>query len=90
MTLKEWRKSKGLTQKQVADKLGMSRPNYQQIESNYPHIAVDTILKLTQTLYISVNFAKDGSVKILTDDEADELERNEPDTMTTFTTGPEN
>ena len=88
MTLKEWRKSKGFTQQEAANKIpGMSRSMYSQIEANWPNVQVQTIMTLTQTLYISVNFAKDGSVTILTDDEADELERNAPDTMTTFTTG---
>ena len=50
--MRELRKSKGLTQKQVAEKIGLSQCYYSQIEKGERggHIGIDTFCKLATVL----------------------------------------
>lgn len=55
--LKEMRKSKKLTQAEIADKLGMTQQQYQKIESGTtPEMQVTTLKKICKTLEISADW----------------------------------
>lgn len=53
--LKELRESKFLTQRQVADKMGISESSYQQYEYQGDRIKVSKLKEITSILGVSVN-----------------------------------
>lgn len=55
LNLKELRKQKGLTQKQVAEKCGMSYQSYAHYESGRRMLPIDTFLKLKSVFEISLD-----------------------------------
>jgi transcriptional regulator with XRE-family HTH domain len=57
--IRKIRKSKGLTQLDVAEKLNITASAYGQIERNAEHCTSETLFKLSQVLDVSINFLLD-------------------------------
>ncbi len=51
----EYRKAKGLVQKQMADKLEIAQVNYGKIENGKTELTLDRLLKIADILEVSVN-----------------------------------
>jgi transcriptional regulator with XRE-family HTH domain len=54
--LKEARKSKGLQQKNLAEKLGISRAGYSRIETGNVEITTKNLVKITEILDVSLDW----------------------------------
>lgn len=61
MTLKELRKSKGYTQKQLADETGLSQPYISELEKGIKKPSFETLIKLSEIFEITV----DELIKVL-------------------------
>jgi transcriptional regulator with XRE-family HTH domain len=53
--LKEARKSRGLQQKYLAEKLGISRAGYSRIETGNVEITTKNLVKITEILDVSLD-----------------------------------
>lgn len=53
--LKELRKSEGLTQQQIADKLGINRVNYTRYETDAVRPDYETLIQLADLYHISLD-----------------------------------
>lgn len=56
--LKEIRLEQGFTQKEIAEKLGVSQPNYQQWERGIRNPKDSTLLKIAKVLDVSLEYLK--------------------------------
>jgi HTH-type transcriptional regulator / antitoxin HipB len=57
-----FRKSKGLTQKELAEKIGVSQQNYQVLEKNPQKVTVERLFKVLNLLGVKVFLSEhDGS-----------------------------
>lgn len=54
--LKELRKEKGLTQKEVGEQLGMTQANYQKWESGKSSPSGETLIKLADYFDVSIDY----------------------------------
>jgi transcriptional regulator with XRE-family HTH domain len=53
--VKKWRKERGMTQEQLAEKAGVPRPNLSKIESGQLNVEFNTIVKIADALEITTN-----------------------------------
>jgi transcriptional regulator with XRE-family HTH domain len=58
--IKKAREARGLKQKNLADILGMNRSNISRMESGYVMPKIDTLLKIKDTLHISIDWLLTG------------------------------
>jgi transcriptional regulator with XRE-family HTH domain len=54
LRIREVRRSRGLTQEQAAERLGMLAPNYARIEQGRANVTVDTLVRVATTLSVPV------------------------------------
>jgi transcriptional regulator with XRE-family HTH domain len=66
--IKEIRKSKGLTQKYMADNLGISQPAYSHYEHEAANCTFATIIKISEILGVSIPFLTDIYSEIYEED----------------------
>lgn len=57
--IKEIRRSKGFTQKDMADKLGISQPAYSHYEHEAANCTFGTVMKIAEILGVSIPFLTD-------------------------------
>jgi len=53
-----FRKSKGLTQKELAEKIGVSQQNYQVLEKNPQKVTVERLFKVLNLLGVKVSLSE--------------------------------
>jgi len=58
--IKKAREARGLKQKDLAGILGMNRSNISRMESGYVMPKIDTLLKIKETLHISIDWLLTG------------------------------
>lgn len=80
--IKRLRKEKGMTQKQLAQKCGMSESALRQYEIGYRNPKIKTVRKIAEALGISIFQLTDGDYSYFT---ADELKNDFFDTATPLT-----
>lgn len=66
--IKEVRKSKGLTQKYMADQLGISQPAYSHYEHEAANCTFATITRIAEILRVSIPFLTDIHSEIYEED----------------------
>jgi transcriptional regulator with XRE-family HTH domain len=54
LRIREVRRTKGLTQEQAAEALGMLAPNYARIEQGRANVTVDTLVRVANALGVPV------------------------------------
>lgn len=72
--LKNLRKEAGLTQVDVAEKLGISQPAYASWERGVKKPTQDNLVKIAQVLNVSIDYLVGNSDENLKEDELDNVE----------------
>ena len=62
MTIKAYRQSKNMTQKQIADMIGISQPAYSSLESGAHSPGGDLLIKIANTLNVYVGYIPDSNI----------------------------